>query len=411
MFEINKKPDNNKFITAGKVLLSIVPLYLYHLFIGFVMDFKDMIKQLAGRVEKMLPQLQTEEATKNALVMPFIQILGYDVFNPFEVCPEYTADLGIKKGEKVDYAIIKNDEPVILIECKSITEKLDPHTTQLFRYFHTSKAKFGLLTNGVNYKFYTDLNESNKMDEVPFLEFDITSIKEQSLIALKNFHKSYFDINTIFNSASELKYSNEIKRIMANELNEPSPNFVKFFISQIYSGKATERVVAQFSEIVKKSINQMISDKISDTLKTALTKESEKEAELAKAETPAPREENAIVTTDEEIEAFFIVKSILREKIESKRIFYRDFQNFFSILLDDTIRQTICRLYLLEDKKFIGIFDENKKETKVELQKLDDIYSFSESIIKHAERFISGEMFRRPEEKQDNETTIIFNQN
>lgn len=132
------------------------------------MDFKDQIIQLAARVEKMKDQIKTEEATKNALVMPFIQILGYDVFDPFEVNPEFIADLGIKKGEKVDYAIMKDGEPII-VECKHHLEKLDPHNSQLFRYFHVCKAKFGLLTNGLVYRFYTDLNDANKMDEKAIL--------------------------------------------------------------------------------------------------------------------------------------------------------------------------------------------------------------------------------------------------
>src|SRR5882757_4867047 len=159
------------------------------------MEFKDQIKLLADRVSKMQDKIQTEEATKNALIMPFIQIMGYDVFNPFEVNPEYIADIGIKKGEKVDYAIMKDGEPAILIECKHHLENLDPHNSQLFRYFHTTKAKFGLLSNGMTYRFYTDLVEKNKMDSTPFFEFNITEIKDVEILELKKFSKSYFDID------------------------------------------------------------------------------------------------------------------------------------------------------------------------------------------------------------------------
>ena len=113
------------------------------------MDFKDEIKQFTERVEKLKPEIKTEEATKNAFIMPFIRSLGYDVFNPLEVIPEFVADIGIKKGEKVDYAIMRDGTPMILVECKHWSENLDPHNSQLFRYFHTTKAKFGLLTNGI----------------------------------------------------------------------------------------------------------------------------------------------------------------------------------------------------------------------------------------------------------------------
>lgn len=356
------------------------------------MDFKDQIKQLGERVIRLKDQIQTEEATKNAFIMPFIQALGYDVFNPLEVVPEFTADLGIKKGEKVDYAIMKDGEPILLIECKWWGENLDIHNSQLFRYFHTTKSKFGLLTNGIQFRFYTDLMEANKMDEKPFLEFDFTNMKEQVVFELKKFHKSYFDLNSIVSSASELKYSNEIKGIMTRELNEPTPNFVKFFVRQVYSGQATEKVMTQFTDIVKKSLNQLISDIISDRLKAALEKENVKDATQEKpGEEQTKEEENKIVTTEEELEGFFIVKSILRTKLDSTRICYRDFQNFFSVLLDDSIRQTICKLWFNSDKRFIGLLDENKKETKFEISKLDDIYNYSEQLIKVVERLTKGE--------------------
>ena len=364
------------------------------------MDFKDQVKQLGERVLRLKDQIGTEEATKNAFIMPFIQALGYDVFNPLEVIPEFTADIGIKKGEKVDYAIMKDQQPIILIECKWWGENLDVHNSQLFRYFHTTKSKFGLLTNGIQFRFYTDLIDKNKMDEKPFLEFDFTNMKEQTVSELKKFHKSYFDLNSIVNSASELKYSNEIKGIMTNELNEPTPNFVKFFVRQVYAGQATEKVMIQFTEIVKKSLNQLISDIISDRLKAALEKENVKDAEQVKAvEEAAKEDEVKIVTTEEEMEGFFIVKSILRTKFDSKRIFHRDFQNFFSVLLDDTIRQTICRLWFNGDKKYIGIFDENKKETKFEITKLDDIYKYSDQIIKTTERLTKGEKIKISDEQ------------
>jgi len=368
------------------------------------MDFKDQIKQLGERVLRLKDQIKTEEATKNAFIMPFIQALGYDVFNPLEVIPEFTADIGIKKGEKVDYAIMKDDQPIILIECKWWGENLDVHNSQLFRYFHTTKSKFGLLTNGIQFRFYTDLMETNKMDEKPFLEFDFTNMKEAVIAELKKFHKSYFDLNSIVNSASELKYSNEIKGIMTSELNEPTPNFVKFFVSQVYAGKATEKVMTQFTEIVKKSLNQFISDIISDRLKAALVNENVKEAEKIKIiEETVKEDENKIVTTEEEMEGFFIVKSILRTKFDSKRIFYRDFQNFFSVLLDDTIRQTICRLWFNGEKKYLGIIDENKKEIKFEIGKLDDIYNYSAHLIKVTERLMKSDKSKNDDEKSLND--------
>lgn len=361
------------------------------------MDFKDQIKNLATRVDTLLPQIQTEEATKNALIMPFIQILGYDVFNPLEVVPEFIADIGIKKGEKVDYAILKEGIPQILIECKHYKEKLDPHNSQLFRYFHVSNARFAILTNGLHYKFYTDLVETNKMDEKPFFEFSISEMKDSDVEELKKFHKSYFNIENIVNAASDLKYTNEIKGLLAAQFKAPTDPFIRFFVSQIYIGRITEKVLMQFSELTKRSLNQLLSEMISERLKSALDRENELNADTAIGQSVSEEDnadnipkERVIETTEQEKEAFYIVKSILRPVVDGTRIHYRDAQSYFSILLDDNNRKAICRLYLNGSKKSIGLFDHTKKENKFELKSLDDIYGYAEQLQKVIEYYDRG---------------------
>lgn len=346
------------------------------------MDFKDQIKQLSDRVAKLKEQIQTEEATKNAFIMPFLQTLGYDVFNPLEVVPEYITDIGTKKGEKIDYAIFKDGNPTILVECKHWVQNLNLHDGQLLRYFHVSKAKFGLLTNGVTYRFYSDLVEVNKMDEKPFLEFNITEIKDNQVEELKKFHKTVFDAESITNTASELKYTNELKHLLQQELANPSSEFVKHFARQVYPSVVTAKVLEQFTNLTRKSIQQHISDLITERLKTALTKEDEKvkEQEAIQAE-QIKADENKVVTTEEELEGFMIVKTILRQKISSTRITHRDAQSYFAILLDDNNRKTICRLYLNSSKKYFVTLDEQKKEVKNEITSLDDIFKYSETLL------------------------------
>ena len=350
------------------------------------MDFKDEIKHFGDRVEKLKAQISTEEATKNAFIMPFIKALGYDVFNPLEVVPEYVADIGIKKGEKVDYAILMNGQPSILVECKHWSENLDVHNSQLFRYFHTTKAKFGLLSNGIIYRFYTDLVEKNKMDEKPFLEFNVTDIKDNQIEELKKFHKSYFDVDNIVNTASELKYMNELKTFINNEFQNPTEAFVKHFAKQAYPGVLTAKLMEQFSALTKKSIQQYINDLITERLKSALKKENADEQKTKEQEAIAAAEnisaENKVETTADELEGFMIVKTILRQKISSKRIAYRDAQSYFAILLDDNNRKTICRLYLNGGKKYFAFIDDQKKEVKNEITTLDDIFNFAELLHK-----------------------------
>lgn len=151
------------------------------------MDFEDALEDIASRIGDYGNTLDTEEATKNAIIMPFMsKVLGYDVFDPTQVTPEFTTDVGTKKGEKIDYAIRRNGEVQVLIECKRIDEPLSlNNASQLFRYFHVSSARIGVLTNGKTWEFFTDLDEPNKMDEKPFLLLDLTNIDPYILPELK----------------------------------------------------------------------------------------------------------------------------------------------------------------------------------------------------------------------------------
>ncbi len=350
------------------------------------MDFKDQIKILGERVIKLKDQIATEEATKNAFIMPFLQSLGYDVFNPTEVVPEFVSDIGIKKGEKIDYAIFKDGSPIILVECKHCAQNLDLHDGQLLRYFHVSKAKFGILTNGIIYRFYSDLVEANKMDEKPFLEFNISEIKDNQIEELKKFHKSYFDADSIVNTASELKFSNELKQLLSQELNNPSPEFVKFFAKQVYPSIVTAKILDQFTNLTKKAAQVLISDLITERLNTALNKEKETSA-VQETVTVAEEPENKLETTEEELEGFMIIKTILRQKVDIKRIAFRDAQSYFAVLLDDNNRKPICRLYFNGSKKYFVVLDENKKEVKTEIQTLDDIFNFSDKLLEIVESY------------------------
>lgn len=349
------------------------------------MDFKDQIKQLGERFLKLKNQIETEEATKTAFILPFLQSLGYDVFNPMEVLPEFTCDIGTKKGEKIDYAIFKDGKPIILIECKHWVQNLNLHDNQLLRYFNVSNAKFGILTNGINYRFYTDLVETNKMDEKPFFEFDVTSLKDNQIEELKKFHKSYFDIENIVNTASELKYTGELKKLIKSEIENPSEGLVRLFARQVYPAMVTAKIMEQFTQLVKKSFSQVISDSIQERLKSALNKETETNKEVAEEKIPMSNDtesnEKKIETTFEEMEGFYIIKSILRKDFDINRIAHRDNLSYFGVLFDDNNRKPICRLYLNANKKYIGIFDDNKKETKTEISSIDEIYNLSEQLI------------------------------
>lgn len=342
------------------------------------MELFNQLKGLADKVEQLKDKIDTEESTKHAFTLPFINILGYDTFNPTEVVPEFTADLGLKKGEKVDYAIFQNENPILIVECKHWKQNLDVHNSQLFRYFHVTKTRFALLTNGIQYRFYTDLEEANKMDEKPFLEFDITKLKESSVKEIEKFHKSNFDVSKIVDNASNLKYTREVKSLIDQELSEPSQDFVKLFANRAYGGRLTSKVMEEFTEIVAKAFNQTISEKVNDRLNSALNKEQEKQqAEEEVIEDPKSKVE----TTEEEMEGYQIVVAILRRKIGKERIVHRDTQSYFGILLDDNNRKPICRLHLNGGTKYISLFDQDKNESREKIETVDDIYKFEKQLL------------------------------
>ena len=348
------------------------------------MDFIDQIKGLSSQISKQLDHIETEEATKNALIMPFINILGYNVFNPAEVVPEFTCDVGAKKGEKVDYAIMKDGNPIILFECKSTNSNLEKeHASQLYRYFSVTEVQVGVLTNGIVYKFYSDLEKANKMDAKPFLEIDLLDIKESLLDELKRFRKESFVIEEILSSASELKYTKEMKKILGEEFNSPSEEFVRFFTKQVYSGKMTKRVKEDFKDITHRAFKQFVNEKISDRLKSALEQEAGNDAqELVALEDENLKEgqDDGIVTTEEEIEGFHIVRAILHETIDPERITLKDRKSYCNVLLDDNVRKPVCRFYFDSKQKYLAFFDENKAEEKVPMDKLSDIYKYADKL-------------------------------
>lgn len=318
---------------------------------------KDALKSLGTRIETLAPNITNEEQTKNAFIMPFFQTLGYDVFNPLEFVPEFTADVGIKKGEKVDYAMVIDGAPQILIECKSINENLTNHDSQLFRYFGTTSSKFGLLTNGREYRFYTDLDEQNKMDSTPFLTIDLTNIKDNQFLELAKFHKENFDVDKITSSAAELKYLNNLKNFLSDNLNDPTEGFVAYLVSQIYDGIKTKSTLEKFSPIIKKGFNQFITERVNEKLSAALntsveTKTIDESEELSE-NTPY----DGIITTPEELEAFTVFKVASKDFIDPSRLYYRDTKSYFGILIDDNNRKWVFRFYQKATKNLIEIRD------------------------------------------------------
>jgi predicted type IV restriction endonuclease len=365
------------------------------------MEFDERVAALATKVRNQRDAIQTEEAAKNAFVMPFISIiLGYDVFDPLEVVPEFTADVGVKKGEKVDYAIMRDGEVQILIECKQPKDALKiEHASQLYRYFSVTNARIAVLTNGQIYHFYTDLDAPNKMDAKPFLVLDLEDIDDAVLPELRKLTKEVFDLDSIISAAEELKYLGQIKRAMAAQFKEPDDEWVKLFTTRVYEGSFTQKVREQFRILVAKAASQFVKDQVNERLKSALysnlpKQDAEPPSEILESEGAALSDvdrDTEVETTLEELTGYQIVKAIACSEVKPQRIAGRDALSYFAVILDDNNRKPIARLHFNgKARKYLGTFDADKTETRHLIDSLDDIYLHAD-LIRDAVRFFGGD--------------------
>lgn len=356
------------------------------------MSFIENVYEIAKKVRDIKDSIETEEATKNAFVMPFIsKVLGYDVFNPKEVVPEFTCDVGTKRGEKIDYAVMTDGKARLLIECKKIGDPLNlNHASQLFRYFAATDTRIAILTNGQEYHVYTDGDAPNRMDEKPFLVFDLLNIDNTLVPELQKLSKEAFDLDSVISGAEELKYIGMIKRVISTQVKEPSDEWLRFFIAKIYAGNATQRVLDQFRPLIVKAINQYINGQVNDRLQSALGEDSEpirqEAAPVKPATAPEPTGDvvdSDIVTTAEELEGFNIVRAIAVAEVPPERVVYRDAKSYFAVLLDDNNRKPIIRLHLNSEKtKFVTTFETDKVGTRTDIETVVDIYKVAEQIRK-----------------------------
>ncbi|MEQ8964477.1 MAG: type I restriction endonuclease [Azospirillaceae bacterium] len=342
------------------------------------MSLTEKLRALAGRVEQHRDAILTEEATKNALVMPFLQALGYDVFNPAVVVPEFVADVGVKKGEKVDYALMNGGSVVAVVECKGFGSDLaNEQFSQLYRYFAVTSARVGILTNGVQYWFYTDIDDRNKMDSLPFFRFDLNDIKNPHVQQLEKFKFDTFNLDNVLSTASFLKYSTLVQAEIIREMEEPSEEIVRFFASKVHKGRFTKGVRDQFEPIVAAAFREVVRDQVNHRLTSALEASSSRTGPDTVAEAPEPEPE--IVTTEEEIEAYNIIRAVVREVIDVGRVHMRDAKSYCAILVDDNNRKPLARLHFNRKTKYVGLFDAGS-EDRIGVECLEDLFGLADRL-------------------------------
>ncbi|MFD1253728.1 hypothetical protein DEVEQU_03567 [Devosia equisanguinis] len=337
------------------------------------MSFKEDVADLAKRAISAQAVAQTEEATKNAIVLPFLRVLGFDVFDPTQIIPEYVADIGLKKGEKIDYACKIGDRIEYLVEAKSVSTNLrDAQYSQLFRYFHTCDTNIGILTNGLHIWFFTDLDAPNKMDASPFFKFDLLSYDENDLKELEKFHKSNFSIENIQAAASSLKYLRGAMNFIESQWANPDEEFVRFIAREFYEGKLTGAVVSDLKPIVRRAFDDLFRQRAKHKIDVAFDSGPEEEI-------PAVSD-SKIETTPEEMQGFMIVRAIAAEVAPVSRITLRDAQSYCAILFDDNNRKPVARMHFNGKTKFLSVFGPDKEASRFDIEDIDGIFVAREAI-------------------------------
>lgn len=325
--------------------------------------------------------------------MPFLQALGYDVFNPAEVVPEFTADVGVKKGEKVDYALCIDSKVAMLVECKPSSVELDlKHASQLYRYFSTTQARVALLTNGVVYQFYSDIEQPNRMDDKPFFVFSMDAIRRTDPATLERFGRHRFDIDAIIAEAGRLKLESQMRIELEKEFAQPSDEFVRLMASRVQpSTRMTAAVKEQFLPILMASIAAIVRDRVNERLTSALTVTNPISPEPADgAADDMSVADEGVITTDDEIAGFRIIQAIAARHIDPKRVVIRDSKSYCAILLDDNNRKTLARLHFNSPTtRYLGTFV-GKSETRHLVGAPIDLYKMEEAITSRIAELETG---------------------
>lgn len=372
------------------------------------MSLREDLEALSQRAIEQKDQMVTEEAAKLALVMPFMRALGYDIFEPTEVEPEYTADFADSQGRKVDYAIKRDNKPIILIECKRVKDPLDVgKADQLALYVNATDARFGILTNGVVYKFYS--SHENRMDNDPFLEIDLANLNPGDVDALEKsrLDKASFDDKESQAVAEEMKDVGSIKTYLRKTYAQPSDEFVRF-LAGVLERRRSRNFIRYFTFLVKRAFHEFVSDELRNEVKKTLDRAtviSAAQENLETSVTNARQSDHLLAReegvkdggnrrprrkpTDQESEGYEKVRNMVANMVGPNKIAMRTHQNYCSVLFDDNIQKRICRLYFKASSAMkLGLFDEQKKETKYSLDSVDDIWKYANQLQAAVKRYL-----------------------
>ena len=347
------------------------------------MTFIENLRSFISKREPVLDQIKSEDQAKLSLVFPFLRQLGYDTTDPTEVVPEFTSDFATKKGEKVDVAILINGEPAVLIECKALGADLTAHNGQLYRYFSVTKAKFAILTNGMDYWFFSDVDEPNKMDSKPFMTINLFEASDTDLQELQRFEKSVFDPTAVAESAEQLKKMNLVKNVISRELREPSDDLVRLVCREVHQGRLTQAKLEEFRSITAKAIKEHQREYLNAHLQKAIDRISDDSSYLAHA----PQETNGTEIDQEneidritplEEDSLKVIKAILARDISPERLSLKDGKSYNTLLLDGKARKRIAIFKFRKRRNIIEVLDADSSRFSIE--NIEEIYQHSDAF-------------------------------
>lgn len=342
------------------------------------MGLYDSVIELATHVAEKKGMCNSEEATKTSFILPFLKVLGYDIFDPTEVVPEVTR--AIKGNDRVDYVIQRNNTDLMLIECKHWDKNLDNYVSQLQSYYSASDAKIGILTNGIEYRFYTETAKANLMDGAPFFVFCMDDVTGESINTLELFCRDRFEPNTILIEAKRLISKTRLHELVERELTNPSDDFVAYFFRKVHPRSFSSKAKAAFGEELHDELRLFIESRISRSL--AL------QTDMADYDTADCTNE---CFSKEAADALALIQDILGRFVTPERITAVPCDNnyYYSIRLDKSQWRPICKLHLNDNYKWMTVgryWPLSRKfyasiKYKVILDSISDISKYSKDLI------------------------------
>lgn len=323
------------------------------------MELQNRLLDLSSKVESVKDLVTTEEATKNAFVLPMLLALGYDVYNPAEVIPEMDCDIA-NKGDKVDYAINIDGKPTFILECKQCSKNLDTFMFQLSKYYVASRARIAILTNGIQYRFYSDFDRTNLMDPKPFFIFDLGHYTDEDVELLGKFSKSAYIENEVLYFFKNRLIVNKVKSFIEEQVANPQSSLVDYVSYCIGDNVSADQLKEAIQIYLKSYIES--GTEISDT---NITEE----------------EQQTLILKGEEYKVYLAVKDILSEYVDEDEIKYTAFKSYFTVNKWGSVWRWIVRFK--RNSKGMSIcfpLDDYARNEWVKIESVDDLYNMKERI-------------------------------